>query len=90
MLNQHNFKRHNGIDAGMSMVFAVQITDKFIYLMKVDCRVDLPQQMILGNHLFQTHKLDLIFVFNIFRKHVYHPYLLYHIFASFSTGWASL
>ena len=52
--------------------------------MKVDCCVDLAQQMILGNNLFQTHKLDLISVFDIVRKHVYHPYLLYHIFASFT------
>ena len=55
----------------MTIVLAVQIADKLIYLMKVDCCVDLPQQMILGNHLFQTHKLDLISVFDIVRKHVY-------------------
>ena len=84
MLNQHNFKQHNGIDAGTTIVLAVQIADKLIYLMKVDCCVDLPQQMILGYHLLQTHKLDLISVFDIFRKHVYHPNLLYHIFASFT------
>lgn len=34
MLNQHNFEQHNGIDAGTTIVLAVQIADKLIYLMK--------------------------------------------------------
>ena len=52
--------------------------------MKVDCCVDLSQQMVRRNHLFQTYKFNLAAIFNIFRKHVHHPYLFYHIFASFT------
>ena len=49
--------------------------------MKVDCCVDLSQQMVRRNHLFQTYKFNLAAIFNIFRKHVHHPYSFYHFFA---------
>ena len=78
ILNQHNFEQNNRINAGTSIVFAAQILNKFIHLIKVDRCIDLTQQMVLRNHLFQTYKLNLISVFNIFRKYVYHPYLLFH------------
>ena len=52
--------------------------------MKVDCCVDLSQQMVRRNHLFQTYKFNLAAIFSIFRKHVHHPYSFYHIFASFT------
>jgi len=67
MLNQHNFEQNNRINAGTSIVFAAQILNKFIHLIKVDRCIDLTQQMVLRNHLFQTYKLNLISVFNIFR-----------------------
>ena len=62
MLNQHNFEQNNRINAGAPIVFAVQILNKFIHLIKVNRCIDLPRQMILRNHLFQTYKLNLISV----------------------------
>ena len=79
MLNQHDLKQHDRIYTGTAVVLAIQISYKFIHLIKVDCCIDLTQQMVCRNHFLQTYKFNLVSVLYIFRKHVHHPYLLYHI-----------
>jgi len=83
MLKQHNFEQNNRINAGTSIVFAVQILNKFIHLIKVDRCIDLTQQMVLRNHLFQTYKLNLISVFNIFLLARLSPVLIIPFFEPF-------
>lgn len=79
MLDQHDFERHKGVNARPAIVFAIQAFNKFKDFVEVDCRVDLPQQMVGRHHFFQTYKFDLIPILNILRKHVYHSYF-YTIF----------
>ena len=75
---------HNRTYTGTAVVLAIQIPYKFIYLVEVDCYINLTQQMVCRNHLFQTYKFDLVSIFYIFRKHVHRPYLLYHISLCFT------
>ena len=58
-------------------------TNSYTLLKSIAASICLSRWSILGDHLFQAHKLNLVSVFNIFRKHVHHPYLLYYIFSCF-------
>lgn len=84
MLNQHDLKQNDRIYAGTAIVLAIRISYKFINLVEVDCRINLTQQMVSRNHFFKTYKFNLVSILNIFRKHVHHPYLLYHISLCFT------
>ena len=46
VLNKYDSEQHNRVYAGTPIIFAVQILNEFIHLIKVDCCIDLPQQMI--------------------------------------------
>ena len=79
MLDQHDLEQHHRVDAGSAVVLAVQVLYKFVDSLEVDGCVDLPQQVILRDHFFQTHKFKLSSIFCVLYQHVFHPTPLYHI-----------
>ena len=78
MLNQYDFEQHDRVYAGTTVILTVKVTHKFVNPVEVNRRINLTEQMVRWNHLLQTNKFYLIAILNIFRKHVHHPYLLYH------------
>jgi len=80
MLNQHNLEQNHRINAWSAVVLTVQLLYKLVDLLKVNCRVDLSQQVLLRDHVLQTYKFKLPSIFCILHQHFYHPTPLYRIF----------
>ena len=80
-LDQHNLKQHHRAYAWPTVVLAVQILYKFVYLFESDRCVDLPQQVPLRDHIFQTYKSILSSIFAFFTSFFI---TLYHYTAFFS------
>ena len=79
MLDQNNFEQYHRVYAWTAVVLAVQILYKFVDLLEINGCVDLPQQVILRHHVFQTYKFQLSSVFCVLYQHFYHPTPLYRI-----------
>ena len=91
MLDQHDLEQHHRVDAWSAVVLAVQVLYKFVDPLEVDGCVDLPQQVILRDHFFQTHKFKLPAIFCVLYQHVFHPKLIVPHFLSLyekkATSW---
>ena len=73
MLDQHDLEQHHWVNAWSAVVLAVQILYKFVDLFEIDCCIDLPQQVTLRHHVFQTYKFQLSSIFCVLYQHFYHP-----------------
>ena len=76
MLDQHDLEQHHRVYTWPTVVLAVQILYKFVDLLEVDCCIDLSQQVILRDNVFQTYKFQLSSIFCILYQHFYHPKLI--------------
>ena len=71
MLDQHDLEQHHRVNAWSAVVLAVPILYKFVDILEIDRCVDLPQQMILRDHVFQTYKFQLSSIFRVLYQHFY-------------------
>ena len=78
-LDQHDLEQHHRAYAWPTVVLAVQILYKFVYLFASDRCVDLPQQVPLRDHIFQTYKFSIVLYFCAFYQLFYHPIPLHCI-----------
>ena len=76
MLDQHDLEQYDRINARPAVILAVQILYKLIDFFEIDCPINLPEQMILWNHILQTHNFYLSSIFCILDQHFSSPHTI--------------